>query len=62
MTLKINKNINFGLENRVCIITGGAQGIGHACAERLAREGAHIVLADVDDAKGRALAEQLQAT
>ena len=61
MTPEINQKICFGLENRVCIVTGGAQGIGQACAERLAREGARVVLADVDDAKGQALAEELQA-
>jgi NAD(P)-dependent dehydrogenase (short-subunit alcohol dehydrogenase family) len=62
MTPKINQKINFDLQNRVCIVTGGAQGIGQACAERLAREGARVVLADVDDAKGQALAAKLQAT
>ena len=61
MTSVINQKICFGLDSRVCIITGGAQGIGQACAERLAREGARVVLADVDDAKGQALAEELQA-
>ena len=62
MTPEINQKICFGLDNRVYIVTSGAQGIGQACAERLAREGAYIVLADVDDAKGQALAEELQAT
>jgi hypothetical protein len=30
------------------IVTGGAHGIGRACAARLAEEGAHIVVADLD--------------
>ncbi|MDF1485535.1 SDR family oxidoreductase [Ramlibacter sp. H39-3-26] len=53
--------IRFGLEDRVCIVTGGAQGIGAACARRFAREGAKVVIADVDDARGPALADELGA-
>ena len=62
MMPEMNQNICFGLADRVCVATGAAQGIGQACAQRLAREGAQVVLADIDDAKGLALAEQLQAT
>jgi NAD(P)-dependent dehydrogenase (short-subunit alcohol dehydrogenase family) len=56
-----SKSVQFGLKDKVTIITGGAQGIGAACAERFAREGALVVLADVDDARGNALAKQLGA-
>jgi NAD(P)-dependent dehydrogenase (short-subunit alcohol dehydrogenase family) len=56
-----SKNVQFGLQNKVTIITGGAQGIGAACAERFAHEGARVVLADVDDARGNALAKELGA-
>jgi NAD(P)-dependent dehydrogenase (short-subunit alcohol dehydrogenase family) len=52
--------IHFGLQDRVCIVTGGAQGIGEACARRFAREGARVVIADLDDARGNALAGELQ--
>ena len=53
--------INFGLRQRVCLVTGGAQGIGEACARRFAREGALPVIADIDDAHGQALARELGA-
>jgi len=51
--------ISFGLAGRVCIVTGGAQGIGEACARRFAREQAHVVIADIDAARGTALAKEL---
>ncbi|MDA8520931.1 SDR family NAD(P)-dependent oxidoreductase [Acidovorax sp. NCPPB 4044] len=51
--------VHFGHTDRVCIVTGGAQGIGEACARRFAREGARVVIADVDDARGEALASEL---
>jgi NAD(P)-dependent dehydrogenase (short-subunit alcohol dehydrogenase family) len=51
--------ISFGLAGRVCIVTGGAQGIGEACARRFAREEALVVIADIDDARGTALAKEL---
>jgi glucose 1-dehydrogenase len=41
-------------------VTGAARGIGRACAERLAREGAKLVLADVEDKVGQAFAAELQ--
>lgn len=40
------------LEDRVGIITGGASGIGRACALRFAEEGADIVVADLDETRG----------
>src|SRR5687767_13249619 len=38
------------LENSVAVITGAAGGIGRALALRLASEGAHLALADLDEA------------
>ncbi len=51
--------ISFGLAHRVCIVTGGAQGIGEACIRRFARENAKVVIADIDDVRGAALAAEL---
>ena len=39
------------LDGKVAIVTGGAQGIGHAIATGLAREGARIVIADIQKAE-----------
>ena len=36
------------LENRIAIVTGGAQGLGEAICLRLAKEGAHIIVADLN--------------
>ena len=54
--------VSFGLGGKVAIITGAAQGIGAACAQRFAREGARVVIADVDDARGAVLATELGAS
>ncbi|QNP48938.1 SDR family NAD(P)-dependent oxidoreductase [Diaphorobacter aerolatus] len=57
-----SSSIHFGLSDRVCIVTGGAQGIGAACAQRFAREAAKVVVTDVNDAVGQALAGSIGAT
>ncbi len=49
----------FDFENKVAVVTGASQGIGAACVERLARDGAAVALWDVDDARGEALAASL---
>jgi len=37
-------------EQQIALVTGGARGIGYACAEAIAANGARIVLADIDEA------------
>ena len=58
----MSSEVSFGLAGRVCIVTGGAQGIGEACCRRFAREQAHVIVVDIDDVRGSALATELGAT
>jgi len=48
--------------DQVAVVTGAAQGIGLAIAERLASEGAHVVITDLNDDAGRAAADRIGGT
>lgn len=45
-------------ESKVYVITGGAEGIGRACAERFAQEGAQVMIADINP-KGAEVANSI---
>jgi NAD(P)-dependent dehydrogenase (short-subunit alcohol dehydrogenase family) len=47
------------LESRTAVITGGSSGIGLATARRFAEEGAHVVIADIDDVRGAEVAAEV---
>ncbi|MBG0825030.1 SDR family NAD(P)-dependent oxidoreductase [Planomonospora sp. ID91781] len=47
------------LGGKVALVTGGGNGIGAAVARRLAAKGARVVLADVDDAAGKEVADEI---
>src|SRR5207249_5232024 len=49
------------LARRIVLVTGGGSGIGRAAAKRLAAEGAHVVVGDLDEAGARKTAEEVTA-
>jgi NAD(P)-dependent dehydrogenase (short-subunit alcohol dehydrogenase family) len=48
------------VQGKAALVTGAASGIGAACARALARGGAAVMLTDLDDARGEALADELR--
>jgi NAD(P)-dependent dehydrogenase (short-subunit alcohol dehydrogenase family) len=47
------------VDGKVAIVTGGASGIGAACAVTLAREGAKVAITDIDDAGGQEISDKI---
>jgi len=47
------------VEGKVALVTGGASGIGRGCAERLAREGARVLVTDIQDHLGEEVVRSL---
>ena len=55
----MSENAHRRLQGRIAIVTGGAQGIGFGIATRLAAEGATLVIADINEPKARAAAQEI---
>ena len=50
------------LEGKVAVVTGAASGIGEGTARRFVEEGARVIVADVQEDRGKAVAESLGAS
>jgi 5'-hydroxyaverantin dehydrogenase len=62
LSIKIDFNEDYSVESlrgQNALVTGGATGIGQACAIALAEAGAYVTVADVNEKDGRATAEDL---
>jgi NAD(P)-dependent dehydrogenase (short-subunit alcohol dehydrogenase family)/rhamnose utilization protein RhaD (predicted bifunctional aldolase and dehydrogenase) len=49
------------MENKIVVVTGAAQGFGAGIAETLQKEGANIIVADLNEEKGKEFAEELNS-
>ena len=50
------------LQDRIALVTGGAQGLGQALCQRLAKEGCHVIVADLNEEKAIQTAENITAS
>ena len=50
---------NGQLKGKAAVVTGGASGIGEACSETLAREGASVLITDIDPLRGKDVVERI---
>jgi sorbitol-6-phosphate 2-dehydrogenase len=55
------KNVTQVLQDKIALVTGGAQGLGEAICHRLAREGAHVLVADLNLAGAETTAAEIEA-
>jgi NAD(P)-dependent dehydrogenase (short-subunit alcohol dehydrogenase family) len=53
---------NASLAGRISVVTGGASGIGEACARRLFSLGSTVVISDVAEERGNAIVQELKNT
>ncbi|MDR1666931.1 MAG: SDR family NAD(P)-dependent oxidoreductase [Bacteroidales bacterium] len=56
------QSANHATENKIVIVTGGAQGFGGGIAEQLMAQNAHVVIADLNETVGQQMADRLNAT
>jgi 3-hydroxyacyl-CoA dehydrogenase/3-hydroxy-2-methylbutyryl-CoA dehydrogenase len=50
------------LAGRIAVITGGASGIGEACARKLFSLGSTVVISDVNEERGNAIVQELKSS
>jgi NAD(P)-dependent dehydrogenase (short-subunit alcohol dehydrogenase family) len=59
--MDVPENLDLDLAGQRALVTGGASGIGRAVARRFAALGAHVILADIADEPGSAVADEIGA-
>mgnify|MGYP001270938153 FL=1 len=53
--------IKYNLENRVAVVTGGAQGFGYAITERFIKSGAKVIIWDIDEDEAKKALEKISS-